>query len=176
MMQEKNLLENNGQDVSQTGNSVIGMRNNELFEDIGDMGDDNEGRARFKEDDERLDLLKDIRKQQQIDIKGKQKKAAEKPNPENAKEGEVQNDAGETGETTADGNQEEDEKFLEEDTGSVASSTKSLMKHLRMLRNAIYENYSPPSIRNLNLNGRLVFVVLLILTIVWYVYSRTVYQ
>jgi hypothetical protein len=43
----------------------------------------------------------------------------------------------------------EDGKFLEEDVGSVASSTKSLMKHLRMLRNALYENYSPPSIRNL---------------------------
>jgi len=47
----------------------------------------------------------------------------------------------------------EDEKFLEEDTGSVASSTKSLAKHLRMLRNALYENYLPPSINNLKINA-----------------------
>jgi hypothetical protein len=65
---------------------------------------------------------------------------------------------------------------MEEDTGSVASSTKSLMKHLRMLRNALYENYSPPSIRNLKLYAKLMFLVLLIITIVWYVYSRNTYQ
>ena len=69
----------------------------------------------------------------------------------------------------------EDEKFLEEDTGSVASSTKSLAKHLRMLRNALYENYLPPSINNLKINAKIVFVALLILTIVQYVYSKSIY-
>ena len=70
----------------------------------------------------------------------------------------------------------EDEKFLEEDTGSVASSTKSLAKHLRMLRNALYENYLPPSINNLKINAKIVFSALLIITIVWYVYSKSIYQ
>lgn len=65
---------------------------------------------------------------------------------------------------------------MEEDTGSVASSTKSLMKHLRMLRNALYENYSPPSIRNLKVYARVVFMALLIITIVWYIYSQNIYQ
>lgn len=78
-----------------------------------------------------------------------------------------------TGEGTAD--EGEDEKFLEEDTGSVASSTKSLMKHLRMLRNALYENYSPPSIRNLKFYVKIVFLALLIITIVWYVQSKNIY-
>lgn len=71
---------------------------------------------------------------------------------------------------------EEDEKFLDEDTGSVASSTKSLAKHLRMLRNALYENYLPPSINNLKINAKIVFVALLIITIVWYVYSKNIYS
>jgi len=70
----------------------------------------------------------------------------------------------------------EDEKFLDEDTGSVASSTKSLAKHLRMLRNALYENYLPPSINNLKINAKIVFVALLIITIVWYVYSKNIYK
>ena len=34
-------------------------------------------------------------------------------------------------------------KLQVEDTGSVASDTKTLMRHLRILRNALYENYSP---------------------------------
>lgn len=50
------------------------------------------------------------------------------------------------------------------------------MKHLRMLRNALYENYSPPSIRNLKLFSKIVFLVLLVITIVWYVYAQTIYQ
>lgn len=85
-----------------------------------------------------------------------------------------------TGETAAGGStpdeKTEDEKFLEEDTGSVASSTKSLAKHLRMLRNALYENYLPPSINNLKINAKLVFVALLVITIVWYVYSKSLYK
>ena len=90
-----------------------------------------------------------------------------------AAEGAVEIDPN-TGEPAGGPTQEEkneDEKFLDEDTGSVASSTKSLAKHLRMLRNALYENYLPPSINNLKINARLVFISLLIITIVWYVYS-----
>lgn len=58
----------------------------------------------------------------------------------------------------------------------MASSTKSLAKHLRMLRNALYENYLPPSINNLKINAKIVFAALLIITIVWYVYSKNIYM
>ena len=90
-------------------------------------------------------------------------------------EGAVEANAGGTSGGIEGAENPEDEKFLEEDMGSVASSTKSLLKHLRMLRNALYENYSPPSVRNLKLNGRIVSTVLLTITIAWYVYSDTQY-
>lgn len=138
--------------------------NNDLYED-NDYGGKN-----LKDDDERLDLLKDIRKKQ-IDLK--------KKNISKKEDGKDGDEGGETtGETTAEGSAEEgeDEKFLEEDTGSVASSTKSLMKHLRMLRNALYENYSPPSIRNLKFYVKIVFLALLIITIVWYIQSKNIYK
>ena len=149
MMQERALLGQEEDDkasrpmdeMSQFGNKM----NEGLFEDI-DQEPEFNGKARFKEDDnEKLDLLKDIRKKQN-EGKKKKKEEGKEGSPEDAAEGEK-------GESTAEGTEGEgeDEKFLEEDTGSVASSTKSLMKHLRMLRNALYENYSPPSIRNLKL-------------------------
>ncbi len=45
-----------------------------------------------------------------------------------------------------------------------------------MLRNALYENYVPPSINNLKINAKIVFASLLIITIVWYVYSQNIYS
>jgi hypothetical protein len=96
---------------------------------------------------------------------------------EEKKEGEEEGDDKEEKKDTTDGattggpTEEDEEKFMDEDTGSVASSTKSLMKHLRMLRNALYENYSPPSIRNLKVFSKVVFLVLLLLTIAWFVYA-----
>lgn len=118
----------------------------------------------MQDGDQRLDLLKDIRRKQQ-DTK---KKVAKKD--EGAKEGEEAGGEG-TGESTGDTSAEdaEEEKLFEDDTGSVASSTKSLMKHLRMLRNALYENYSPPSIRNLKMFVKIIFLLILLITIVWYV-------
>lgn len=49
------------------------------------------------------------------------------------------------------------------------------MKHLRMLRNALYENYSPPSITNLKFYAKIVSVMLIVITIVWYVYAHSIY-
>jgi hypothetical protein len=127
--------------------------------------------GKLREDDEKLDLLKDIRKKQ-IDLKKKTNiKKEDGKDGEDTAGGDGTN-GGNSGESTGEGTAEgegEDEKFLEEDTGSVASSTKSLMKHLRMLRNALYENYSPPSITNLKFYVKIVFLVLLIITIVWYI-------
>ena len=142
--------------------------NGEMFEND-EFNDDNNGRkgraidkTRFKEDDDKFDLLKDIRKNK-----------AEKKKPPKKEEGKEETAEGEAvpGETAGDTAEEEDEKFMDEDTGSVASSTKSLMKHLRMLRNALYENYAPSSIINLKFYAKIMFVVLLIITVVWYVYS-----
>jgi len=147
--------------------------NQDLYEEIEDNFTNTAGK-RFKEEDERLDLLKDIRKKQA----DKQKKVVKKEGE--AKEGEEGAASADTegGKTTNEESAEEgeEEKLFEEDTGSVASSTKSLMKHLRMLRNALYENYSPPSIRNLKNYVKIVFLALLIITIVWYVQSKNIYQ
>ena len=152
---------------------------NDPYDDI-DYGN---GKA-VREDDEKLDLLKDIRLKQKIDLQ-KKKKPKTVAAGEEGKEGEegssgadgtaAGTNEGTNGDSTAEG-EGEDEKFLEEDTGSVASSTKSLMKHLRMLRNALYENYSPPSIRNLKFYVKLVFLALLIITIVWYIQSKNIYK
>jgi hypothetical protein len=40
-------------------------------------------------------------------------------------------------------------KFALDDGGSVTSDTKTLQSSLRILRSALYENYSPQSILNL---------------------------
>ena len=162
-----------------------------MFEEMeGEYAIDGDGQAaaktRFKEEEDKVNLLKGIRDQKKIIIpkiiKSKEKKA------EGGQTTEGESDAaatpGETpgaeGETPVGGptpeEKAEDEKFLEEDTGSVASSTKSLAKHLRMLRNALYENYLPPSINNLKINAKIVFAALLIITIVWYVYSKSIYS
>ena len=148
---------------------------------------DDKPKAHFNE--EKADLLKDMRFIQDQQKKGPPKapgKKRKEGDPEGgAPEGETPGEAppphqatpgGETpGGPTAD-EKAEDEKFLEEDTGSVASSTKSIEKHLRMLRNALYENYVPPSINNLKINAKIVFASLLIITIVWYVYSQNIYS
>ncbi len=49
------------------------------------------------------------------------------------------------------------------------------MKHLRMLRNALYENYSPPRIRNLKISAKLVMGVLLVITVLWFYFSLILY-
>lgn len=123
-------------------------------------------KTRFKEDDDKFDLLKDIRKN---------KVEKKKPKKEEGKEEGAEGEAGTPGERAGDTAEEEDEKFMDEDTGSVASSTKSLMKHLRMLRNALYENYAPSSIINLKFYAKNMFAVLLIITVVWYVYAASIY-
>ncbi len=145
-------------------------------------------KTRFKDEEDKIDLLKGFREQKKIIIpkilKGKEKKVDGSAPPT---EGNESAEGGTPGETPAEGDipigggptaeeKAEDEKFMEEDTGSVASSTKSLAKHLRMLRNALYENYLPPSVNNLKINAKIVFVALLIITIVWYVYSKSIYS
>lgn len=136
------------------------------------MDDNFGGGKHMKDGDERLDLLKDIRKKQ-ADTKKKtivKKEEGGKEGEEGAGEGNGES----TGESSAEDGEEE--KLFEEDTGSVASSTKSLMKHLRMLRNALYENYSPPSIRNLKMFVKIIFLFILLITIVWYVQSKNIYK
>jgi len=110
-------------------------------------------------------------------FKGIKKAQIAKKTKAKGEDGKEEDGEGGEGGNTADGtDEEEDAQFMDQDTGSVASSTKSLMKHLRMLRNALYENYSPPSISNLKLSAKFVFFVLLIITIVWFFYLRTLYK
>jgi hypothetical protein len=124
-------------------------------------------------------LLKDIRKKQNEVKKRKVVPAAGAK--EEVKEGEEEGGSSEEKKESTEGTatggptEEEEEKFMDEDTGSVASSTKSLMKHLRMLRSALYENYSPSSIRNLKVYSKVVFFMLLLLTIAWFVYAQGIY-
>lgn len=138
--------------------------------------------------EEKADLLKDMRFiQDQQQKKGAGPKAPPKKRkegePEGAAEGETPGGEaaphaptppGEGGPSAEE--KAEDEKFLEEDTGSVASSTKSIEKHLRMLRNALFENYEPPSISNLKTNAKIVFALLLVITVVWYYESQIIYE
>ena len=171
--------------------NLFGKNGPNMFDEIdGEFAGDADAaggpKTRFKEEEDKVDLLKGIRDQKKIIIpkivKGKEKKAegqategdsdaAATPGETPAATPEGETPGGPTAEEKA-----EDEKFMEEDTGSVASSTKSLAKHLRMLRNALYENYLPPSINNLKINAKIVFAALLIITIVWYVYSKSIYS
>lgn len=117
-----------------------------------------------------MDLLKDLKKS-----KEKKKTVVKK---EDGKEGEQVEEGKEGAGSTAEGQEEEEEEkgFIEEDNGSVVSSTNSLMKHLRMLRNALYENYAPPSILNLKRYGKILFMMLIVITIFWYIWSRGSYK
>lgn len=62
-------------------------------------------------------------------------------------------------------------KFVVEDGGSVTSDSKSLLSQLRILRNALYENYSPQSIQNLKYSAQFVMVVLVAMTIASFLFS-----
>ena len=171
-----------GPDISGKNSKKMSELNGEYLDHQNFGGnDDKKGpphKAAFKEDDDKFDLLKDIRKGKN-DIKKKPTGAIKKG--EDGKEG-ADGGEGATGEIEIVGDTPEGEgdgeegKFMEEDTGSVASSTKSLMKHLRMLRNALYENYAPSSILNLKFYARIVFVVLLVLTAVWYGFEHEYYS
>jgi PAS domain S-box-containing protein len=76
--------------------------------------------------------------------------------------------------------QEEKEKqaqdFNADEAGSVASNTKSLLKHIRSLRNAMYEKYSPRSVRQLKFSAQTVFLVLIVITIVYFLIANTLYE
>ena len=57
----------------------------------------------------------------------------------------------------------------------MASDSKVLMRHLRGLRNAAFENYSPQSIQNLKYSARFVLVVLISMTIASFIFSKQKY-
>jgi len=68
----------------------------------------------------------------------------EKP-PNSSNTQEKEGEAGKAEQSTNDdlAKQENSSLKLIEDTGSITSDTKTLIRHLRVLRNAVYENYSP---------------------------------
>lgn len=86
---------------------MIGVtnRNNELFDQDNYEEGGGVGHARFKEEDEHLDLLKDIRKQQNDQQKKKVKKDNESKQGEDGTEGNADANAA-TGEGAAEGDDE----------------------------------------------------------------------
>jgi len=64
----------------------------------------------------------------------------------------------------------------EDDVGSVASNTKSLLKHLRALRKAVYEQYCPRSVVQLQYVARFVFLILLVITLVYFFVAKGLYD
>ncbi len=64
----------------------------------------------------------------------------------------------------------------DDDTGSVASTSDKLFKQIKELRKAAYEEYSPKSIFQLQVAARVVFLVLLAVTITYFLITRNVYE
>ncbi len=64
----------------------------------------------------------------------------------------------------------------DDDVGSVASGTKSLLKHLRALRKAVYESYCPRSVTQLQYVAIFVFLVLLVITLVYFFIAKGLYE
>ena len=62
------------------------------------------------------------------------------------------------------------------ETNSVASDTKSLKKCIRSLRNAVYEEYCPYSVQQLKHVGRFVVLALLLISLLYYLITRTLYK
>ena len=65
---------------------------------------------------------------------------------------------------------------VDDDCGSVASNTKSLLKHLRALRKAVYEQYCPRSVTQLQYVARVVFLILLVITFVYFFIAKGLYE
>eukprot|EP01022_Parablepharisma_sp_SALTPOND_P014020 TRINITY_DN1886_c0_g1_i1.p1 TRINITY_DN1886_c0_g1~~TRINITY_DN1886_c0_g1_i1.p1 ORF type:complete len:1985 (-),score=180.40 TRINITY_DN1886_c0_g1_i1:1112-7066(-) len=72
--------------------------------------------------------------------------------------------------------EEAPENNMNDDVGSVASRTKSLMKHIRALRNAVYEQYCPRSVQQLTYVARFVFLILLVITLVYFIIAKGLYE
>ena len=68
------------------------------------------------------------------------------------------------------------ENAQDDDVGSVASGTKSLLKHLRALRKAVYEQYCPRSVTQLQYVARFVFLALLVITLVYFFNAKGLYN
>ncbi|MDR3549596.1 MAG: hypothetical protein P4M11_15230 [Candidatus Pacebacteria bacterium] len=68
------------------------------------------------------------------------------------------------------------ENTPDDDVGSVASGTKSLLKHLRALRKAVYEQYCPRSVTQLQYVARFVFLALFVITLVYFLIAKGLYD
>lgn len=58
----------------------------------------------------------------------------------------------------------------------MVADSKTLISQLRILRNALYENYTPQSIENLKHSARFVMVVLIAMTIASFMFSQQKYD
>lgn len=65
---------------------------------------------------------------------------------------------------------------MSDEIGSIASGTKSLMKRIRVLRNAVYEEYCPSSVMQLIHVGRFVVLALLLISLLYFLITRELYS
>jgi hypothetical protein len=63
-----------------------------------------------------------------------------------------------------------------DEQGGQTNDSKSLLSQLRILRNALYENFSPQSIQNLKYSAQFVMVVLVAMTIASFMFSKEKYD
>ena len=73
---------------------------------------------------------------------------------------------------------QEEEKHDQRDAKSSQSDTSidSIVKHLRQLRNAVYESYYPQSVKNLICSARFVFLLLIALALTLYIIANNLYS
>lgn len=96
------------------------------------------------------DLLKNLQDKTKLKREQAQKQELEKDKLQETKDEGSDSSSAALGETLDDQKAELNSvKVALDDTGSVTSNTKTLMRQLQVLRYAMYENYSPQSIQNL---------------------------
>ena len=65
---------------------------------------------------------------------------------------------------------------IELDSGSVNPGASSLIKTIRALKNAVYEDYCPSSIKQLACVARIVFILLMVISLIYYILALKLYE
>jgi len=64
----------------------------------------------------------------------------------------------------------------DDDSGSVASGTKFILRRLKALRNAVYDDYSPGSISQMHYTVAVIFLILIIITFISFFVNKSLYN
>ena len=79
-------------------------------------------------------------------------------------------------ETDLNGQKLKKETHIIDETGSIASRTTSLMKNMKALKNAVYDDYCPGPIKQLKYLGRFMFLIFLIINLVYFLITFALYN